>query len=207
MSFSYGLAVYMLVLMGAFRWTRRLLGDAVLHRLRGLQGIFVAGVLYFVMVYHLTNLYVAKHHGVERFILLDGGIQTLLFWFGQVLLGGVLPLLILLHPRLGKSRAQIALAAALVILGGLAQMYVTIIGGQAYPLALFPGQQQSSSFYDGVVHGYVPSLPEVLLGLGGVAVAGIIVVFAVKLLCLLPENLEDRLVEALSGARPESQSA
>jgi Ni/Fe-hydrogenase subunit HybB-like protein len=207
MSFSYGLALYMLVLMGAFRWTRRLLGDAVLHRLRGLQGIFVAGVLYFVMVYHLTNLYVAKHHGVERFILLDGGIQTLLFWFGQVLLGGVLPLLILLHPRLGKSRAQIALAAALVILGGLAQMYVTIIGGQAYPLALFPGQQQSSSFYDGVVHGYVPSLPEVLLGLGGVAVAGIIVVFAVKLLCLLPENLEDRLVEALSGARPESQSA
>jgi molybdopterin-containing oxidoreductase family membrane subunit len=207
MSFSYGLAASVLVLMATYRWTSRPLGDVVLRRLGSLEAVFVAGVLYFVLVYHLTNLYITKHHGVERFILLEGGVHTLLFWVGQVLLGGVLPLAILLHPRLGKSRASIAFAATMVILGGFAQMYVTIIGGQAYPLVLFPGMQESSSFYDGVVHHYVPSVPEVLLGLGGVAVTGIIVVFAVRLLRLLPENLDDRLIEGLAGVGPTSQSA
>ena len=58
-----------------------------------------------------------------------------------------------------------------MILGGLAQMYVTIIGSQAWPLVLFPGQELSSSFEDGTLHHYAPSGPELLLGLGGVAFA------------------------------------
>jgi Ni/Fe-hydrogenase subunit HybB-like protein len=196
MSFSYGLAIYLLVLMAACRGTGRPLGNAILLRLKSLQATFIAAVLYFVAVYHLTNLYFTKHHGVERFILMDGGIHTQLFWIGQILLGNVLPLAILFHPRLGKSRRLIALSAGMVVLGGLAQMYVTIIGGQAYPLVLFPGMQLSSSFYDGVVHGYKASLPEVMLGLGGVAIAGIIVVLAVKLLRFLPESLEGGVVSA-----------
>ena len=73
MSFSFGLAIFVLVLMTACRWSGRALGDAVLHRLGKLLGVFVATVLYFVVVYHVTNLYVARQHEVERFILLDGG--------------------------------------------------------------------------------------------------------------------------------------
>ncbi|MBK7474292.1 MAG: polysulfide reductase NrfD [Betaproteobacteria bacterium] len=191
MSFSYGLAIFTLVLMAACRGTGRPLGDDILLRLARLQAIFIAGALYFVAVHHLTNLYFTRRHGVERFLLLDGGIHTLLFWAGQVLVGSVLPLAILFHPRWGKSRPLIAAAAGMVVAGGLAQMYVTIIGGQAYPLELFPGMQTSSSFFDGVVHRYLPSLPEVLLGLAGVAIAGIIVALAVKLLRFLPENLAD----------------
>ncbi len=60
----------------------------------------------------------------------------------------------------GKSRGWIGIACALVILGGLAQMYVIIIGGQAYPLEIFPGKDVTSSFFDGVVNTYTPSLPE-----------------------------------------------
>jgi Ni/Fe-hydrogenase subunit HybB-like protein len=206
MSFSYGLAVYVLTLTAAFGWTGRPLGDLVLHRLASLQAVFIAATLYFVLVYHLTNLYVTKQHGIERFILMEGGVPTLLFWFGQVLVGGVLPFVILVRRRLGGSRAQIALAAALVVLGGLAQMYVTIIGGQAYPLVLFPGQQESSSFYDGVVHGYTPSLPELMLGLGGVAIAGAVVVLGIKLLRFLPSSLADVVFVGEQGARPPSES-
>ena len=105
-------------------------------------------------------------------------------------------MVILAHPVLGKSRAWIAAAALLVVLGALAQMYVTIIGGQAYPLQLFPGMQESSSFFDGVVHPYAPSAPEIMLGLGGVAVAAVIVLLAVKLLQFLPESLDSPLAEA-----------
>ena len=195
MSFSFGLAIFILVLLAAYRWTGRPLGEAVLYRLKNLLGVFVASVLYFTVVYHLTNLYITEHHGFERFLLLEGGVYTALFWVGQVLLGSLVPLAMLYHPALGKSRAAIGWASALVILGGMAQMYVIIIGGQAYPMTMFPGMEVSSSFFDGVVASYAPSLPEILLGLGGVALALVMVVVAVKVLAFLPESLDNSLVD------------
>jgi len=201
LSLSYGLAVYLLVLMLACHGSGRPLGDALLARFARLQAIFIAAGLYFVIVYHLTNLYFTKHHDFERFILLEGGVHTTLFWLGQVALGGVLPLVLLLHPNIGQMRLRIAASAALATGGGFAQMYVTIIGGQAFPLVLFPGRQVSSSFYDGVVNPYSPSLPEWLLGLGGVAIAGLIVTLALKLLGFLPERLDDAAVQTGSTAQ------
>ena len=195
MSFSFGLAIFILVLLAAYRWTGRPLGEAVLYRLKNLLGVFVASVLYFTVVYHLTNLYITEHHGFERFLLLDGGVYTKLFWIGQILLGSLVPLAMLYHPTLGKSRAAIGWASTLVILGGMAQMYVIIIGGQAYPLTLFPGMEVTSSFFDGVVADYAPSLPEILLGVGGVGLALAMVVVAVKVLAFLPESLDNSLVD------------
>lgn len=183
MSFSFGLAVFVLVLMAACRWTGRALGDAVLDRLRKLLGVFAAAVLYFVAVHHLTNLYIARQHDVERFFLLEGGVYTMLFWGGQVLVGGLLPLALVFGAR---SRGTLVAAAAAVIAGGLAQLYVLIIGGQAYPQLMFPEKEVSSSFFDGVVASYVPSLPEVALGLGGVGLALALTVVGLKLLPFLP---------------------
>ena len=188
MSFSFGLAIFVLVLMAACRWTGRALGDAVLDRLRKLLGVFVAAVLYFVAVQHLTNLYIARQHDVERFFLWEGGIYTALFWGGQVLVGGLVPLALLYGAR---SRGTLAVAAAAVILGGLAQLYVLIIGGQAYPQLMFPEKEVSSSFFDGVVASYAPSLPEVALGVGGVALALALTAVALKVLPFLPHSLSD----------------
>jgi molybdopterin-containing oxidoreductase family membrane subunit len=195
MSFSFGLAIFLLVTMAAYKWTDRPFGDALFRRLKNLLGVFVAGVLYFVLVYHLTNLYATEHHGVEAFILRDGGIYTQLFWIGQILIGSLLPLLLFYHPTWGKSRTLVGFGALLVIIGGLVQMYVIIIGGQAYPLVLFPGKEVSSSFADGIVNSYAPSLPEVVLGLGGFAIALIIVALAVKVLGFLPNSLADEDVD------------
>ena len=199
LSFAYGLAIYLLVLLASYHWGGRPLGDHVISRLKNLLGIFVAASLYFVAVYHMTNLYFAKRHEFERFILVDGGIYPLLFWGGQVLLGSVVPMLLLFNSRFSQSRRWVAIAAALVILGGFAQMYVTIIGGQAFPLDLFPGMRESSSFFDGMIHPYFPSWPEILLGLGGVAIAAVIVIFAIKILRFLPASLDDSIVDARTG--------
>jgi len=196
MSFSFGLAIFVLVLMAAYRGTGWPLGEAVLGRLRHLLGVFVAAVLYFVAVYHLTNLYVARQHDVERFFLWDGGVYTALFWGGQVLVGGVLPLALVYGAR---SRATLAAAAGAVIAGGLAQLYVLIIGGQAYPQLMFPGKEVRSSFFDGVVAAYAPSLPEVALGVGGVALALALTVVALKVLPFLPRSLADGDVDAAAA--------
>lgn len=194
-SFAYGLAIFLLVLMAAYGWTQRPLGDAVIRRLRNLLGVFVAGSLYFTVVQQLTNIYATEHHDLVRFILLDGGIFTLMFWLGQVLIGGILPMVLIWYPGTSGSRQAVGLASVFIILGGLAQMFVTIIGGLAYPLNLFPGMEASSSSFDGVVNSYALSAPELLLGVGGVAIALLMVTVAVKFLRFLPESLGDAVAD------------
>ena len=195
MSFAFGLAVFILVLQASYKWTQRPLGDAMLAKLKNLLGIFVAAVLYFVLAYHLTNLYATEHHGIERFILLDGGIYTFLFWVVQILIGSVIPLILVFVKPMSQSRGMLTLAAILVIIGGLAQTYVIVIGGQAYPLVLFPGMEESSSFFDGVVAEYVPSIFEILLGIGGICLALVIVTVGIAILEFLPESLSDQALK------------
>jgi molybdopterin-containing oxidoreductase family membrane subunit len=198
MSFSFGLAIYLLVLMSTYKLTERPLGDAILKRLKNLLGVFIAGVLYFVVAMHLTNLYATEHHGVEAFILLDGGSYTTLFWLGYVILGTLAPLALLYHPATGKNRSAIALASTLVVLGGFALVYVIVIGGQAYPLQMFPGYEVTSSFEGGVnspFYAYSPSGYEILLGLAGVALTLAMTIIAIKNLRFLPESLADSEVD------------
>ncbi len=195
MSFSFGLAAYLLVLMAICRGTGRELGDTVILRMGRLLGVFVGSVLYLTAIQHLANIYAAQHAGVERFILLDGGIFTSLFWIGQVFIGGLLPLLLVYRTPKQNLQRGVAIASALVIAGGFAQLYVLIVGGQSYPLNLFPGMEVSSSFFDGAVATYAPSLPEVGLGLGGVALAGLIILVGIKVLRFLPTTLANAAID------------
>jgi len=195
MSFSFGMAIFILILMGSYAGTGRPLGTAVLYRLKNLLGVFVAAVLLIVAIYHLTNLYATEHHEFEQFILLNGGIYTFLFWGVQILLGSLIPLFLLYSPATRESALWITISCILVITGGLAQMYGIIIGGQAFPLNMFPGFEVSSSFFDGVITHYSPSLPEIALGIGGVAIALIMVTIAIKVLRFLPLSLDNAIVD------------
>ena len=199
MSFSFGLAIFILVLLASYNWTNRPLGDVVLNRLRKLLGVFVLSVLYFVIVYHLTNLYETEHHGFEAFLLLgenNGTTYSNIFWIGQILLGSLLPLALIYAPAVANCRKTLAIACALVIFGGLTQMYTIIIAGQAYPLEIFPGYEVlESTFADGVVTQYSASLPEYVLGLGGVAMSLIVIALGVKVLGFLPATLEDSVAD------------
>ncbi|WP_419592084.1 NrfD/PsrC family molybdoenzyme membrane anchor subunit, partial [Thiolapillus sp.] len=199
MSFAYGLAVYILVLMFAFKVDGRDIGYAIQRRLKNLLGVFAAAVFYFTLVYHLTNLYGTENHAYEAFILRDGGIYTLLFWGGWVFVGCLLPIGIVYHPSLGKTRGGLIAAATAVILGGFATMYVIVIGGQAFPMAMFPGKTiVASGFFDGV-NGqpmlYSPTLAEFLLGIGGVALVLLLTFIGIRMLRFLPNSLSDEVAD------------
>jgi molybdopterin-containing oxidoreductase family membrane subunit len=197
MSFSYGLAFFIITLIAAYLWSDRQIGDLRLARLKNLLGVFVGAVLYFTLVYNLTNLYATQHHGIERFILLDGGVYTQMFWIGQVLIGSILPLFLIYSPAFDKSRWAITVASILVLIGGFFQLYVIVIGGQAYPMNVFPGKEVlESSFYDGVVSTYVPTFPEAALGVGGIALALTMVAVGARMFKVFPESLEDPNQEA-----------
>jgi Ni/Fe-hydrogenase subunit HybB-like protein len=190
-SLLYGSAFTVLVLVAAGQQSSQdLLSNEMVGRFRSLLAIFALAVVYFTALHHLTNLYASEHRRVERFLLLEGGAYTVVFWVGQVLIGIALPLVILAVPTFGRGRAAISIASALFLIGGLAQMYVVIIGGQAFPLNLFPGMEVTSSFQDGQVAYYRPSLPECLLGLSGLSIAMFVAGIGVKLMPFLPRHVQ-----------------
>ena len=187
LSLAWGLAVFHLAQCGFARLSGVAMSDELQGRVRRLLGIFVIAALYFVAVHHVTNLYWAKQAAFERFILADGAPYPLLFWAGFVGLGSAAPLALVFHPRLAGPRST-ALAAALVALGGLAFLYVFIIGGQVFPLEIFPGYEVKSAFHDGQVGAYVPSLAELLLGVGGLAASFLIALAGARALPILPRE-------------------
>ncbi|MBA4177678.1 MAG: molybdopterin oxidoreductase [Leptothrix sp. (in: Bacteria)] len=190
LSFGWGLAVFLVVQAVMYGWNDLQLAAENRRRLARLLGIFVAASLYLVAVYHMTNLYFARQGDFEAFILLGrggGGAFPALFWGGYVLVGSLLPLLLLFHPRFGGTRSTLA-AAALVIAGAFAWLFVFIIGGQAFPLEIFPGHVVSSSFADGAIEHYLPSLPEFVLGIGGLGAAFLMTVIGVRVLDFLPRD-------------------
>ena len=190
LSFGWGLAVFLIVQASMYAWTGRELPAEVLARLARLLGVFVAASLYLVAVYHLTHLYFERQQAFESFILLGrngGGLFAVLFWVGYVGLGSVLPLALLFHPRARTKRGLLG-AAALVVAGAFAWLYVFIIGGQAFPLEIFPGHEVTSAFADGQVTHYRPSWPEFGLGLGGIGVAFLLTAIGVRALDFMPQD-------------------
>jgi molybdopterin-containing oxidoreductase family membrane subunit len=191
MSLAFGTAIFILMVVALYPAGAHAPGPQLIERLGRLLGIFIAVVLYFTAVKHLTNLYAAEHQRAERFILWDGGPITQLFWIVQIGLGSLVPLaLVYVWPK-SSGRWPVLLASALVVVGGLAQLYVIIIGGQSQPMVLFPEMIETSSFFDGAITAYRPTLPELLLGLGGVALALAVTLVGVKVLRILPTTLAD----------------
>ncbi|MBV1863782.1 MAG: polysulfide reductase NrfD [Rhodobacteraceae bacterium] len=195
MSFSFGLAFFLLAISAVYRLSGRYIGPNLIKRLGRLLGIFAGAVLYFTAVRHLTNLYAAEHADFERFILFSGGFFTQLFWIGQVLIGGVIPLFLLFHHTDGSNRKHVLTASVLIILGGMAQIYGIVIGGQAFPLEIFPAYTVNNGSFDGAIANYSASLPELALGLGGVALTLLIAGLGVVVLRILPLNLSDRNID------------
>ncbi len=188
MSFAWGLAVFLLFQSAMYKWHGAELHESIRKRLNNLLGVFVAAVFYFVLVYHLTNIYFAKQTEFEQFILLSGGIFPQLFWGGFVVLGTIVPLLLLFVPSMQRSAGAGTAAALLTVVGGLCFLYVFIVGGQAYPLDMFPGMEIKSTFFDGQIDHYVPSMPEILLSIGGIGVAFLLTLIAVRVLPFMPQD-------------------
>ncbi len=188
-SFLYGLAFTVLVLLMMSREVRsELIDREMLQKFRAMFVLFALAVLYFTVVHHLTKLYQPSYRPVEAFLLRDGGIYTAAFWIGQIAVGTLLPLAIVILASGRNAWLGLAVSGVLFLFGGVAQMYVTIVGGQAFPLRLFPGMDESSPFFDGQVHQYWPSLPELLLGVSGISLAMLITGVGIKLLPFLPRG-------------------
>ena len=187
MSFAWGLAVFLVVQSTMYAWNNMQLPPLILRRMKNLLATFVGAVLYFTIALHLVNAYFAKNIAFEYFILFDSEFASM-FWVGQILIGTLLPLALLFSPGTRDKTLWVNVVALLVILGAYFQLYVFIIGGQAFPLDIFPGYDVKSSFMDGAVDHYSASLPEFLLALGGLGIAFTMTTIGVRVLHFLPQD-------------------
>ena len=190
-SLLLGIAVFVLVTTLMAFWqpdsagTKGYSSNALAQSLRKLLLWFVLAVVYFSIVHHLTNLYNAEHHAVERYGLWSS--FSLFFWIGHIAIGVVLPLYWLFSDA-ARSRIQPLLyASAASVVGAMALLYSIIIGSQRTPQRLFPDKTVlNSRFGDADIAPYVPSVWEWGLGVGGVALAVLLFFIALRVLPLVP---------------------
>ena len=186
MSLLYGTAVFYLLLKVISKLQSVDIPLEITKNIRKLIIIFLLANIYFLILYHITNLYISKQVAVETFILLDGGGYTTMFWLGQVGLGLIIPLLYETTNHEGRE-FPLLITSFMVIVGGFFAVAVIIIGGQAFPLNIFPDHTiLESTFYDNQIHAYTPSLFEFGLGIGGTSLALIIILILITNLKFIP---------------------
>ncbi len=189
MSLLYGVAIYYAYHSSICWLNKTKISQTMLDNFKKLMIIFLFTNLYFLILYHITNIYISKHLDYEIFLLVSGGIYTLLFWVGQFLIGIVLPLILLIFNK-NNSPLSLLITSKIILLGGLFAVAVIIIGGQAYPLNIFPDHQIiESTFYDNVIHSYVPSIYELGLGIGGLTLATLIILIGIANFKFIPKDI------------------
>ncbi|MBX2883379.1 MAG: polysulfide reductase NrfD [Granulosicoccus sp.] len=185
LSLAMGTALLLVALYALAHWQRDELDTAIVQSLKRLLVWFLIALVYFSVVQHITNLYVAEHHGSERFTLL--GPLSGIFWLGHVVLGVALPIGLLV---LGSDSARKTLCASVAtMLGGGALIYVIVVGSQSTPQRLFPGHTVlASRFGDAGFAPYRASHWEWGLGLGGIAIAILLCLLILRILPLIPAS-------------------
>jgi molybdopterin-containing oxidoreductase family membrane subunit len=188
MSLLYGTAVFYILLRIISKMQNITIPTEITVNIRKLIIIFLLANIYFLILYHITNLYISKQIAIEKFILLDGGGYTTMFWLGQVGLGLLIPLIYELSNKESRNFPLI-LTSIMIIVGGFFAVAVIIIGGQAFPLNIFPDHTIiESTFFDNGIHGYTPSIYEYGLGIGGTSLALIIILVLITNLKFIPSK-------------------
>ncbi len=182
LSLGYGMAFYMIVVC-LFMPARQV--NSLAPRLNRLMVILIVCNLAASLIYHMANWFWLGAQDFEEFILLGDQVFAVLIWVVQLGIGTIIPLILL---RSGKSSSvsTILVASLLFIAGGIAQLYTLVIAGQVVPMPLLEGYESQSAYYGSIVQ-YNPSHWEVLLGIGGIALALLLTIISLRLFRLLPE--------------------
>lgn len=201
-SLVIGTAVFTLVALILTKWQGTALAPELLTSLNRLLFWCLLALVYFSIVYHLTNLYAAEHYPDERFTLY--GPHALLFWLGHVGIGVALPLFLLKTPATAVTEEsdnadlkrktssllqRLFWASCAALIGGMVLVYLVVIGSQRTPQTLFPGKTvTASTFGDMEVASYTPSVWEWGLGIGGVSLAFILLFLSLRVLPIAPAS-------------------
>jgi Ni/Fe-hydrogenase subunit HybB-like protein len=163
-----GMALTVIASMLSTRLTRRAnVDDNLLDRVSQIIGWILVLYLYFRFWDALSMTYTYQPGRTEGLNLLTGGALSFNFWVGEILLGIVFPMVILINKRTRSLPFWRMLALLLVVGGVVAYRWDTNISGLMIVLSYLPGEPSIAYTT------YRPSLIEFLAG-GGIVSYGLL---------------------------------
>ncbi|TET35764.1 MAG: hypothetical protein E3J69_04695 [Anaerolineales bacterium] len=165
-----GISLTVLLSMLASRLDRKIkVKDELLESLALVVGWILVGYLYFRFWDAFSMTYTYEPGRTEGLALLTRGPLALNFWLGEIIIGALIPIILLLNPRTRSLPWVRMLALAMVVGGVVAYRWDTTLAGSMVILTYTPNAIRT------LYTTYVPSLIEILAG-GGVIAFGMLAI-------------------------------
>lgn len=142
---------------------RAKINDALLERLAHFVGWALVPYLYFRAWDWLAMTYTHQPGRTEGLELLTKGPLSFNFWVGEILLGALVPMILLLRQHTRQNRFWRMVALAMVVGGVVAYRWDINLSGFLVIVSYLPGQPTVT------YTSYIPSLVEIGAGLGIIA--------------------------------------
>ena len=206
-----GLALLLLSLLWMNRQRVFATSRKLIANLAGLLAACVAVDGYMVGCEVLTMAYPGTEHGMEVFGQMVWGATAPFFWI-EVIVGVIIPFCILVFARNRRRPCLVALAAAGVVVGVFCKRIWLLFTSFIFPNVsgapgLVSGSSSSRGLYgmDGwaVTSSYAPTLPEILIVVGMVAVGVMAFLLLAKVFLRYdpaPAEADDKAWERSRGA-------
>jgi molybdopterin-containing oxidoreductase family membrane subunit len=137
--------------------------DDLLEKVSQFLGWWLVGYLYLRFWDAFSMTYTFQPGRAEGLNLLTQGPLSFNFWFGEILLGAVIPMIILLNKKLRTNKLLRAIALLFIVGGVVAYRWDTTLVGQL--IVQTPMPSNSAPLFTT----YFPSLVEFAVGIGIVA--------------------------------------
>lgn len=159
-----GMALTVFASMLAARLTKRAsIKDELLERVSYFIGWMMAAYLYFRFWDALSMTYTYQAGRTEGLNLLTSGTLSFNFWVGEILLGAVAPMILLINKKTRLNPSLRMLALAFIVGGVVAYRWDTNLTGLLVMVSYLPGDLTVSYTM------YRPSIVEWMAGLGIIA--------------------------------------
>ena len=156
-----GMSLTVFASMLSARLTKRaVIKDELLDRIASFVGWMMVAYLYFRFWDALSMTYTYQAGRTEGLNILTGGVLSFNFWFGEMLLGAAVPIILLLNRKTRANPILRMIALALIVGGVVAYRWDTNLTGLLVVVSYLPGAPTVSYTM------YRPSLVEWLAGLG-----------------------------------------
>jgi Ni/Fe-hydrogenase subunit HybB-like protein len=195
-----GTALLIIVVVAAFKFSNRFIDKKVVFSLGRLLSMIIIVLFFMVFFDKLTHMYVTQREGT---VFLFTGPYWWLFWVFQIGMGIVIPLIILFHPKAGKSIKGVVVASISVVIGVLGERAALIIPGTAHVQQLYPGNIEGVWGTPGV---FLITFWETALTLGIIGLVALLFVLGLKHLPLLPASTKGEEPKPVEVTASESEA-
>jgi Ni/Fe-hydrogenase subunit HybB-like protein len=160
--------------------------DRILDKLANFVGWALVGYLYFRFWYTFSMTYAYEPGRTEGLALLTRGPLAINFWLGEIIIGTVIPMVILLKSNWRENSVLRVMAFAMVIGGVIAFRWDINLAGQMIVMPYLTNAPTT------LYASYVPSFVEILVGMGVVAYGLLAITLGVKYLGVVDHGREKR---------------